>query len=192
MSSSIQCTAFRGFRRIASGSLLEVALELRPVAESSDPILIFDDETSALVELDLRGSATEVRRRYEEEERVEGEEMAPPRRRGRPALGVVAREVTLLPRHWEWLSSQPGGASVALRKLVEDARRANEGRDRVRRARESAYRFMMAMAGNEPGYEEALRALFSGEYGRLEGLTAQWPEDVRAHALKLAARAREG
>jgi hypothetical protein len=118
--------------------------------------------------------------------------MAPPRRRGRPSLGVVAREVTLLPRHWEWLSSQPGGASVALRKLVEDARRANEGRDRVRLARESAYRFMMAMAGNEPGYEEALRALFSGEYGRLEGLTAGWPEDVRAHALRLAARAREG
>lgn len=171
--------------------MLEVALRLHPVAESLGPILIFDDDSSELVELDLRGTAEEVRRRYEEEERVEGEELTPPRRRGRPALGVVAREVTLLPRHWAWLSSQPGGASVALRKLVEDARRANEWRDRVRRARESAYRFMSAMAGNEPGYEEALRALFSGDYGRLESTTAGWPEDVRAHALQLAARARE-
>src|SRR4029079_4156101 len=67
---------------------------------------------------------------------------AEPRGRGRPRLGVVAREGTLLPRHWEWLGTQPGGASVVLRKLVEEARRANGDADRTRAARDAAYRFM--------------------------------------------------
>ena len=192
MASTVNCTAFRGARRIASGSLRDVALELHSISRNGDPILIFDDETSAQVELDLRGELEDVRRRYEEEveESVDAGEPAAPRKPGRPPIGVVSREVTLLPRHWEWLAEQPGGASVALRRLVEEARRAGEGRDRARMARESAYRFMTAMAGNEPGYEEALRALFAGEDGRLEALTKEWPEDVRAHALMLAARAR--
>ena len=110
-----------------------------------------------------------------------------PRRPGRPKLGVVAREVTLLPRHWEWLNSQPGGASVALRKLVEEARRANSGKDRLRRAQEAAYRFMSTMAGNEPGFEEAARALFAGRQEPFEALVRGWPKDVREHAKKLAA-----
>ncbi len=77
---------------------------------------------------------------------------AEPRGRGRPKLGVVAREVTLLPRHWDWLNAQPGGASVALRKLVEQARRANGDADRARAAREAAYHFMSAMAGDLPAF----------------------------------------
>ena len=105
-----------------------------------------------------------------------------PRGPGRPKLGVVAREVTLLPRHWEWLAQQPGGASVAIRKLVEEARRTGEDRDRVRQAQEAAYRFMSAMAGNKPHYEDAIRALFAGEAARFEKLIAEWPADVRDHA----------
>jgi hypothetical protein len=101
-------------------------------------------------------------------------------------LGVVAREVTLLPRHWEWLNGQPGGASVALRKLVEEARRVNEGRDRERRAQEAAYKFMSAMAGNLPGFEEAIRALFAKDQERLEEWIRGWPEDIRAHVVRLA------
>jgi hypothetical protein len=101
-------------------------------------------------------------------------------------LGVVAREVTLLPRHWQWLGEQPGGASVALRKLVDEARKANEGKDRLRRAQDSAYRFMSAMAGNLPGFEEAIRALFGGDSGRFEEQVAGWPAGVRDHAMKLA------
>lgn len=182
MTSDTSCIAFQGVRRIASGKVAEVALLLRKVSDTGEPILIFDDETSSPVELDLRGNQEAVEARYTPEE--------PVRRVGRPKLGTVAREVSLLPRHWEWLAGQPGGVSVALRKVVEEARRQSEGRDRVRRARESAYRFMLAMAGNEPGYEEALRALFSGDYERLELMTAVWPADVRAHALMLAARAR--
>jgi hypothetical protein len=112
-----------------------------------------------------------------------------PRSPGRPKLGVVAREVTLLPRHWEWLNRQPGGASVALRKLVEDARRVNEGRDGVRRAQEVAYRFMSTIAGDLPGFEEATRALFARDRSRFGENTLSWPADVREHASKLAALA---
>lgn len=108
---------------------------------------------------------------------------------GRPNLGVAAREVTLLPRLWEWLSSQPGGASVALRKLVEQARRANAGRDRIRQAQEAAYRFMSALAGNAPGFEEAARALFSGDVKRFHAVTQAWPPGVRSRLQMVAARA---
>ena len=106
-----------------------------------------------------------------------------PRGPGRPKLGVVAREITLLPRHWEWLAQQPGGASVAIRRLVEQARRSGEDKDRMRQAREAAYRFMSAMAGNKPHYEDAIRALFAGDPARFEELIAGWPADVRDHAV---------
>jgi uncharacterized protein len=102
---------------------------------------------------------------------------------------VVAREVTLLPRHWDWLSEQPGGASVTLRKLVEEARRSTEGDVAKRRAQEACYRFMNTLAGDQPGFEEALRALYAAERGRFEALTESWPADVRLHARRLAERA---
>ena len=108
----------------------------------------------------------------------------PPRGRGRPKLGVVAREVTLLPRHWEWLASQSGGASVVLRKLVEQARRSDTGNTRQRHER--AYHFMSALAGNLPGFEEAIRALFANDLARLQQRMADWPTDVRRHVLYLA------
>jgi hypothetical protein len=111
---------------------------------------------------------------------------AAPRGPGRPKLGVVAREVTLLPRHWEWLATQPGGASITLRRLVEHAKRASTGKDRVRRSQSAAYRFMSAMAGDEPGFEEATRALFAGNLDRFNTLVEGWPRDVRDHARRLA------
>ncbi len=144
-------------------------------------MLIFDDVTSELIEVDFRGSAEDVGRR------IAAEVPAELRKPGRPKLGVVAREVTLLPRHWDWLASQPGGASVALRKLVEQARTSNQGKDRRRRAQEAAYRFLSAMVGNEPGFEEATRALFSGKGDRFDEMVKAWPEDVREHGKKLAA-----
>jgi hypothetical protein len=103
----------------------------------------------------------------------------------------VAREVTLLPRHWDWLASQPGGASVALRKLVEDARRINGDRDRHRSARDAAYHFMSAMAGNFKDFEEASRALFANDRQRFGELIAAWPNDVREHIVNLAFGDRE-
>jgi uncharacterized protein len=147
--------------------------------------LVFDDATGRQVDLDTRGTPEEISHRYAEE--------ATPgaRRRGRPRLGVVAKEVTLLPRHWDWLSAQPGGASVALRKLVDQARRTSGDRDRAREAQEAAYRFLSAVAGNMPGFEEATRALFAYDRRRFGELVAEWPQDVRDYAIQLAFADRE-
>jgi hypothetical protein len=100
---------------------------------------------------------------------------------------VVAREVTLLPRHWDWLSRQSGGASVALRKLVDEARRISAGQDIIRQSQEAAYRFMSATAGNEKGFEEAARALFAADERQFDAATATWPADIRRFGKKLAA-----
>ena len=170
-------TAFDGARRLASGALPDIALVVKRAQESgaAGPLLIFDDGTGRSRDVDTRGSDAEVVAR-----------LVP---RGRPRLGVVAREVTLLPRHWEWLASQPGGASVALRKLVEAARRDVTGNDERRQAQERTYHFMAAMAGDRRGFEEATRALFANDATRFAELIAAWPRDVREHALKLAALA---
>jgi uncharacterized protein len=195
--SSPDCAAFAGTQLIAFGPLSQVALKAQQSANAADssPVLIFDDLTSRLIELDLRGTPEELSQRIAAakptvpdvaEASIEEDQ---PRGPGRPKLGVVAREVTLLPRHWEWLATQPGGASVALRKLVEEARRTNQGKDRQRLAQESAYRFLSAMAGNEPGFEEAARALFAGNKEGFAEIIEPWPMDVGNHANKLAARA---
>ena len=99
---------------------------------------------------------------------------------------MVAREVTLLPRQWEWLGRQPGGASVALRRLIDEARRVNAGRDAARAAREATYGVMTALAGNLPGFEEAMRALFALERDRFEHHISTWPDDLRAHLQELS------
>lgn len=168
--------AFEGTRRIAEGSPTEVSLAAKRVMfeGNAQPVLLFDCETGQQVDVDYR-------------EPVEAAEPEVETRKvGRPKLGVVAREVTLLPRHWEWLGAQPGGASVALRKLVEEARRKSEGKERVRKAREAVYRFVTAMAGNEPGYEEALRGLFAGDRERFVMYASAWPGDVRDCAVRMA------
>jgi uncharacterized protein len=192
------CTAFEGTRRVASGALPEVAQRVKAVLDRGErgAVLIFDDTTSEIVEVDFRGTAEDVATRLTAQSGTDvpsspptARVAAPPRKPGRPRLGVVSREVTLLPRHWEWLNRQPGGASVALRKLVEEARRVNESKDRIRLSQEVAYRFMSAMAGNEPGFEEALRCLFSGDRANFDTLVDSWPIDVRDHARKLAADA---
>jgi hypothetical protein len=185
------CTAFAGPRRIASGPLTEVALAAKHLLDR-DPqaqILIFDDVTSYLIELDFRGTPDQVLERITAKLPTSSAPGTESRRPGRPKLGVVAREVTLLPRHWDWLATQPGGASVALRKLVEHARTANAEKDRLRHAQEAAYRFLSAMAGNEPGFEEAIRALFANNSTRFEATVEPWPADIRDHARKLAAAA---
>jgi hypothetical protein len=189
--------AFAGDHRLAFGPLREVAVAVK-FATSRDTSLaplVFEAETSRPVEIDLRGSATDVVARLPKEGSTDAgatSESPSPRGPGRPKLGVVAREVTLLPRHWDWLATQPGGASVAIRKLVEDARRATSDRDRVRQAQEAAYRFMAVMAGNRPNYEDALRALYAGDAARFDALIAAWPEDIRDHSARLAGAAFDG
>ena len=183
--------AFEGDRCIATGDLREVARSAKAVLgrRPHASILIFNSQTSALIDVDFRGSVDDVLARIPAAEApAAGEDVvvAAPRGPGRPKLGVVAREITLLPRHWDWLAQQKGGASVAIRRLVDHARRNGEDGDRIRLAQESAYRFMSAMAGNRPHFEEAIRALFAGDAPRFAKLIAEWPADVRDHVAKLA------
>jgi hypothetical protein len=180
-------TAFAGTRRLACGPRAEVAVAVKR-ALREDPTaspLAFNDATGQQEDFDLRGTEKQVTARYAE---PAADPEPPPgaRGRGRPRLGVIAREVTLLPEHWEWLSAQPGGASVALRKLVHGASRAGGKRHRVRQAQERAYRVMVVLAGNLAGFEEASRALFAGDRERLAELMARWPKDVREHVARLA------
>ncbi|HYC03239.1 MAG TPA: DUF2239 family protein [Azospirillaceae bacterium] len=174
-------TAFAGTRRIAAGARAEVALALHRHIRGQplDRVLVFEDATGAQTDLDLSGTEADVAARHAPAP-VPSAKAA---KAGRPALGVVSREVTLLPRHWEWLAAQPGGASATLRRLVDSARQSGGVDARVRR--DAAYRFMSALAGDLPGFEEASRALFAGDAARLSEHMAAWPADVAAHVRTL-------
>lgn len=180
--SDLPVAAFIGADRIARAPLHRALPAIHAAAGAGAGPLVFDLFSGRVVDLDLRGDLREARARL-------GPALAPPAEKrgpGRPKLGVVAREVTLLPRHWDWLAAQPGGASVALRKLVEAALKAGEGPDRARRAKEAAYRFMTAMAGDLPGYEEATRMLFAGDWTAFDAVVEGWPEGVRDVAREMA------
>jgi hypothetical protein len=189
-------TAFLGHRLLSAGTLHDVALAVHAAGNPPEPLLVFDDATGKPIDLDLRGTSQDVVERLRQAMAAQApaptpdqDEPAEPRGRGRPRLGVVAREVTLLPRHWAWLNAQTGGASVALRKLVEDARRAPPAQEQVRQSQEVAYRVMSALAGNLPGFEEATRALFAKDATRFKVLLAAWPQDIGAYTQRLASGA---
>lgn len=185
------CTAFAGDRIIARGELMAAAAAVKRAhdAEPGMTVLMFDDTTGRQVELNLHGTEEEFLARLREELGHGGREKSGP---GRPKLGVECREVCLLPKQWEWLKTQPGGASAALRRLVLQASKENKEADELRNAQESLYRFMDALAGNQPGYEEALRAMFAGDAELFEKHVDQWPEDIRNHALKMSRPVFEG
>ena len=175
-------TTFSGHRQIASGGLKEMLIRTKDHLDGGGgQVLIFEDHTGRQVDFDFRGSPDEVVARVAPDARRAGP--------GRPKLGVVSREVSLLPRHWEWLEQQPNGISAALRRLVDHARKREPDKERARLAREAASRFMWGMAGDLPHFEEASRALFARNEARLEDLVRDWPQDVRAHVLQLAGAA---
>lgn len=192
---NINCTAFLQERAIASGTLVQVVSKVKDVLDDGalSQILIFDDVTSKQIEVDFRGTRESVLERLTQHPQADKSIPHPdtdsPRQVGRPKLGVVAGEVTLLPRHWEWLKSQPGGASVTLRKLIDEARRVRVKQNKVREAQETTYRFMTTMAGNFPHYEDALRALYAGDSPRFHECIHSWASDIRAHIKKLAVEA---
>jgi hypothetical protein len=190
MSEPAPHTAFQDATRIAGGPLAAVALAVKAAlaAAPTAAILVFDDATGKVVDLDLRGSDAEIAARYTPPNVDMSATDDTPRGRGRPKLGVVAREVTLLPRHWDWLALQPGGASQALRRLVDEARKADGGRSRTRAAQAAAYAFIATMAGDREGFEEASRALFAGDDERFVEHSRTWPQDIRTHAEKLLTR----
>lgn len=179
--SDLPVVAFVGADRIARGPLLRALPAIHGAAAAGKGPLVFDLVEGRPVDLDLRGGVGEALARL-------GPALHAPEKRGpgRPKLGVTPREVTLLPRHWDWLAAQPGGISVALRKLVEAQMKAGEGPDRARRAKERAYRFMTALAGDLPNYEEATRMLFAGDWTAFDAAVEGWPEGVRETAREMA------
>jgi len=195
MQDSTELTAFHGPKHLATGDLKQVAIAVKEYFKDKpvDGVLVFDNMRCHVVDIDFRGTTQDVLARIEAGGSEPTAATVPnvatgdsQRGPGRPKLGVIAKEVTLLPRHWEWLGSQPGGASVALRKLVEEARRINVGKDRIRTAQECSYRFMSTALGHEASFEEASRALFAGDSRRFEHLIDAWPIDLRDHLKRLA------
>lgn len=178
-------TVFADAKQVIRGNLSQVTQAVRVLTKANETktVLVFADKTGQQTDIDLRSKAEENPAPVKESSTTS------PRGPGRPRLGVVGKEVTLLPRHWDWLNLQPGGASVTLRKLVEQARLGSRQKDITRFSREAAYRFMSAMAGNEPGFEEACRALFAGSRKAFDENTQIWPEDVRKYAVALAIQA---
>lgn len=172
-------SVFAGDRCVVSGPLTTMlrATKARLDRDPGEPILIFEDRTGRQVDFDFRGTPEEVIARA----LPEPVKIGP----GRPKLGVVSREISLLPRHWDWLETQPTGISAALRRLVDEARKRDPEGEQARLAREATSRFMTAMAGNLPDFEEASRALFGKDNDRFEELIRDWPEDIRTHLLRL-------
>jgi hypothetical protein len=199
---SPEFVAFEGSRCLAQGQLAHVALQVKAATEARPlaRFMMFNACSSEIIDFDHRGTPEEVLARLgsavpahtaeapfnDSVNDVDESKPLAPAGPGRPRLGVVAREVTLLPRHWAWLASQPGGASVALRKLVEQARRESPAQDLRRLSQESAYRFMAAMAGSLEGFEEAARALFAADCVRFDALIAPWPQDIQTHLQRVA------
>ena len=193
-------TAFSQGRRVAHGRYDDIARALAAAvaatpADVPAPWLVFDDATGAPIDTPplpqdaarLKAGRAGRAAISAAQALAKADECSPaPRAAGRPRLGVVAREVTLLPRHWEWLSVQPGGASAALRRLIDKARKDNKSADSRRVASERSYKFMSAIAGDQPQFEEAARALFAGDAVRFAGHVADWPPDVRTYLMQLA------
>jgi len=183
MEDSPTFTAFAGERLVSAGSEIEVALAVKAALDANPAlqILAFNNRSGRQVDFDLRGSDEEIAARLTS---ASDDPEAAKRGTGRPKLGVVSREITLLPRHWEWLADQPGGASATIRKLVDRARSADAGS--VRQAQQAADRFMATTLGNQPGYEDAARALYAGNRAMFLTLSEGWPPALRDHARQLA------
>lgn len=168
--------AFADNRLVAAGSLEDVLRATKKRAgKGVKPVLIFEEASGRQADFDLRGSVDEVVARTRNEAKP-----GP----GRPRLGVVSREVSLLPRHWDWLENQPNGASAAIRRLVDEARHNETGIERGRHVRNGINRFLWSLAGDFANFEEVARALDAREDSRLDGLMSSWPKDVREYVFR--------
>ncbi|NVZ22390.1 DUF2239 family protein [Pseudomonas costantinii] len=182
------CTAFVRHQRVAAGSYPDVAVALASLELPMGSFLVFDDVTGTQVDYPWpAGYAPEQPAHAETDDEPPSAPSV-----GRPKLGVVAREVTLLPRHWEWLGRQRGGASAALRRLVDEARTVHASCDQMRQAKEASYRFMSAIGGDLPGFEDASRALFAQASADFSNKIAHWPVDVQTYLAWLSRNAFPG
>jgi uncharacterized protein len=194
MDTSVEYLAFNAKELLVKGKLSDIALTLKNYEKQSDatPLLLFNGSSGQQIDIDLSGSDSEVVERYREPN-LPGQNIAPEsasapqkRGRGRPKLGVQGREVTLLPRHWEWLDLQRGGASATLRRLIDEDRKESLALNAVKNAQDATNRFMYAIAGNLPGFEEAIRALYARDGARFKEETQTWPVDIRDCAREFA------
>lgn len=195
MENNMTYSAFAGQRLIVSGNLEAMLLKTKGYLDlnEGETILIFEDQTGQQTDFDFRGTFDDVLSRLSSHPMF-AQSQAPTTAQtgpGRPKLGVVSREVTLLPRHWDWLEQESGGISVTLRKLVDEARKRGKGQQVARKLREAAGKFMWAIGGNLPNFEEASRALFAGDRDQLQNLIHEWPKDIRNHVEKLVNQAAE-
>jgi len=184
VNTNTQYTAFTGFERTAGGTLENILPALWEKREEQSRTLVFENETGRQVDFDLSGTVQEVLERYLPPQQSKGP--------GRPRLGVLSREVSLLPRHWEWLERQPHKASGTLRRLVEAARKNQSEAEREREKIEAVDKFLWSIAGNLEGFEEAGRALYARDWSAFDRFTASWPQDVRNHLNRMLAPVREG
>lgn len=180
-------TAFEGFQKLVSSDLEKVllAVKKRLKAHRDSSILIFSDSTGKQMDFDLSGSDADVIERHKI---YTAKTTSPQPTVGRPKLGVVAREISLLPSHWEWLNNQAGGASATIRLLIDEkVKLASSDKMKVKNAQEVTYKFLSAIAGDLPNFEESIRYLYRSDRKKFSELVADWPQDVVAHALTLAA-----
>ncbi len=192
MTLELTYTAFAGDQLLVTDTLKEMLLRTKAYLDgpAALEVLIFEDQTGRQIDFDFRGTPDDVLARLGSHPLfcTVPDPSKAPSGPGRPRLGVVCREVSLLPRHWEWLEKQSGGSSAALRRLVDEARKREPEKEDVGALRDAAGKFMLALAGNLPHFEEVTRALYAGDYGQAGALTEDWPKDIAAHAVRLMAR----
>lgn len=188
----VTLTAFHQQRQIAHGNLSELLQQIQATSPGEEPVFIFNDRNGKRLDIHVHGDEASALTVYPELGNPQSEETAVVKSRGRPKLGVSSKEVTLLPRHWEWLATQPGGASATLRRLIDQARKTNDPTENKRRRHERAYQFMYEIAGDLPEYEASLRALFADDEAGFTACIASWPQDIRQYAWQLAFKQDEG
>ncbi len=186
MESSDTYTAFEGNSQLVHGSLSDVVIKIkkRLGKEGNSSILIFSDSTGKTIDFNFQGNERDIQKRLEifVSEEVPIDNSGP----GRPKLGVISREVSLLPRHWEWLATQTGGASSILRNLVEEAKKKSANGNHSKQAQERTYKFMSAIAGDFEGYEEALRALYKKDKKNFLVQIQTWPRDIIKYLIEIS------
>jgi len=199
-----QVVGFVGWELVARGTLDEVvaACRLASAQRPNQRTAFFDDVSGHAVEAPVAPTATRspsegvspIVRSAPAAEREASDATGPQRKRGpgRPRLGVVSREVSLLPRHWEWLSAQRGGTSATLRRVIDAARKADGGTTERRRTIDAAHRFLWDIAGDLPCFEELTRALYAEQFQRVADLSCSWPTGVRQQLLRFVDRAAAG
>jgi hypothetical protein len=187
MNTSNTYTAFNNTDLFHQGDLSEVVLKIKDHIGKAEntTITVFSDATGKTIDFNFQGTKKDVQKRLDvfvSESSLTNTITGP----GRPKLGVISREISLLPTHWEWLSTQPGGASAILRRLVDEARKKSLNTPSIKSIQEKTHRFISAIAGDLEGYEEVLRAMYRKDEDQFLIHMSSWPNDLKTHALFLS------